>query len=78
MTGTSVMIVWPASANAASYLVYRSADGGAPSWRGKVDIPGLSFTDPLRAGPLFTYSVVARAADATVATATVCSPSVRL
>lgn len=78
LAGTNAVIDWPAAANATTYIVYRTPDGGAASWRGKVDAPGLSYSDPLRAGITFTYSVVAKGADGTAAAATNCVPSVRL
>ncbi|MEM7337497.1 MAG: hypothetical protein AAF467_02550 [Actinomycetota bacterium] len=58
--GDAVAVSWNAVAEAASYVVYRSVDGGTDHWRGVSDT--TSFTDTSRRGTL-EYAVAAKAAD---------------
>lgn len=53
----AVTVTWPTVAGATDYVIYRSVDDGAPSWRGRSTT--ASFTDTSRTGDL-TYLVASR------------------
>jgi hypothetical protein len=57
-----------ANDNAADYIVRRSRDGGPFAWAGRISAPATSFTNvSVPVGPVFSYTVEARAADGSVA-----------
>ncbi len=74
--GADVVVDWPASDGATEYRIKRSADGGTAFWRGKVTT--LTFSDTLRAGPTFTYTVEATADGTNWTAPTTCDPPVSL
>lgn len=57
--GETVTVQWSAVDGADRYIVRRSFNGAAASWRGAVDAPATSFSDGGRDGDL-VYSVEAR------------------
>ena len=54
VVGGGASVSWSGD-DSAEYRIFRSADGGASHWRGKVT--GDSFSDSLRSGPTFSYRV---------------------
>jgi Domain of unknown function (DUF5122) beta-propeller len=68
-----VTVTWPAVVGVIDYVIYRSVDEGAPSWRGKVS--GVSFTDTSRTGDL-VYLVASRNAAGVRSTMTRCATEV--
>lgn len=71
--GDTVNVSWEAAAGASEYIVYRTANGAGPFWRGRT--AGLSFTDTNRDATL-VYSVAARTAAGLRSAATECSGDV--
>ena len=63
--------------NADAFIIYRSRNGGTPSWAARVDLPAAtSWTDSnIAAGNTYTYSVVTRTGTAS-SVATVCGPTI--
>lgn len=68
--GTAATVVWDSSANATSYRVYRSVDGGNTYWRGAT--AETTLTDTLRSTGSHQYTVQARGIDGIWSDSTTC------
>lgn len=71
--GLAATVTWDAGANADTYRVLRSVDGGQFYWRGVTS--DLTLSDTLRTSGVHTYSVQARGADGIWSASTLCNPS---
>ncbi len=76
VVGTDAQVTWAAAEDANHYRIKRSADGGTFHWRGKVT--DTTFSDPLRAGPSFTFTVEASADGNSWSSPVTCDPPVAL
>lgn len=78
VSGSDALLQWESSTNAAAYLVHRSVNGGTAHWRGRVDHPGTTFSDPIFSNVTFRYTVTAKAEDGTTSQAVPCTPDVEI
>jgi hypothetical protein len=76
--GNKADITWDAAANAIDYIIYRSVNGSARYWQGKVQTTSYSSSGALQSGKTYQYDVVAVGADGTRAAQTLCAPALSL
>lgn len=76
--GNMAELSWDAAANATDYIIYRSVDGSARYWQGKVPTTNFTSSGALQSGKTYQYDVVAVGADGTKAASTLCAPALSI